>query len=113
MSIAKTVVVAIALAAVAAIIGVQTTDVQMQAAAAQAQAPAAPPRAFKFHLEEATIADVHQAIRTRQITCRGLIQLYVNRARAYNGASQRLVTRDGAPIQPVPGVVRAGGPVTY
>ncbi len=113
MSIVKTVVVAVALAAVAVIIGVQTTDVQMQAQAAQAQAPAAPPRAFRFHLEEATIADVHQAIRTRQITCRGLIQLYVNRARAYNGASQRLVTRDGAPIQPVPGVVRAGGPVKY
>src|SRR5580704_8932079 len=113
MSIVKTVVVAVALAAVAVIIGVQTTDVQMQAAAAQAQAPAAPPRAFKFHLEEATIADVHQAIRTRQISCRGLIQLYVNRARAYNGASNRLVTRDGAPIPPAPGVVRAGAPVKY
>ena len=33
-----------------------------------------------FHLEEATIDDVHRAIRNGQITCRGLVQLYINRA---------------------------------
>ncbi len=49
----------------------QTTP---QAQAAQAQTNAAPSGQFRFHLAEATIADVHQAIRSRQITCRGLIQ---------------------------------------
>jgi len=35
-------------------------------AALQSQAP-------RFRLEEATIADVHRAIQTRQITCRGRV----------------------------------------
>jgi amidase len=45
-----------------------------------------------FHLLEATIPDVHRAIREGQITCRGLVQAYINRARAYNGVCNRLVT---------------------
>src|ERR1700674_5850114 len=68
---------------------------------------------FRFHLEEATIEDVHRAIREGQITCRQLVQLYVNRAKAYNGVSNQLVTKDGAPIPAAPGVVRAGSPLRY
>ena len=64
---------------------------------------------FRFQLEEATIPDVHRAIRERQITCRALVQAYVNRARAYNGVSDRLVTRDGAPIPVARGTVRILG----
>jgi len=60
----------------------------------------------RFQLEEATIPDVHRAIRERQITCRALVQAYVNRARAYNGVSDRLVTPDGAPIPVARGTVR-------
>jgi amidase len=41
----------------------------------------------RFHLQEATIDDVHRAIRQGQITCRGLVQLYINRAKAYNGVA--------------------------
>src|ERR1039458_105847 len=67
----------------------------------------------QFHLQEATIDDVHRAIRTGQITCRGLVQLYINRAKAYNGVSNVLVTKDGAPIAPAPGVVRAGAPLKF
>ncbi len=52
----------------------------------------APP--FQFHLMEATIPDVHRAIQEGQITCRGLVQAYVNRARAYNGTCNALVTED-------------------
>src|SRR4029077_10178127 len=48
--------------------------------------------AFRFHLEEATIADVHRGIQTGQITCRALVQAYINRARAYNGTCNALVT---------------------
>ena len=66
-----------------------------------------------FHLEEATIDDMHRSIRTGQITCRGLIQLYIERAKAYNGVSNMLVTADGEPIPPAPGVVRAGAPLRF
>ena len=39
----------------------------------------------RFHLEEATIADVHRAIRAKQITATQLVQLYFKRIEAYNG----------------------------
>ncbi len=67
----------------------------------------------RFHLQEATIDDVHRAIRSGQLTCSALVKLYVNRAKAYNGVSNELVTRDGAPIPPAPGVVRAGAPLKF
>ena len=40
---------------------------------------------WQFHLEEATIADVHRAIRARQITAEQLVSLYFKRIAAYNG----------------------------
>ena len=48
-----------------------------------------------------------------QITCRGLVQAYLDRAKAYNGVSDRLVTRDGAPIPAATGTVRAGSPLKF
>ena len=51
---------------------------------------------FRFRLLEATIPDVHRAIREGQLTCRGLVQAYVNRAKAYNGTCNQLVTEDMA-----------------
>jgi amidase len=56
----------------------------------------AQPAPSQFHLMEATIPDVHRAIRQGQITCRGLVQAYINRAKAYNGTCNRLVTEDMA-----------------
>src|SRR6516225_12091442 len=41
--------------------------------------------AQRFHLEEATIADVHRAIRAKEITGEQLVQLYFKRIEAYNG----------------------------
>jgi amidase len=82
-------------------------------AAVLAAAEAAYSQQFRFHLQEATIDDLHRAIRNGQITCRGVVQLYINRAKAYNGVSDVLVTRDGAPIPPAPGVVRAGSPLKF
>ena len=67
----------------------------------------------RFHLQEGTIDDIHRAIRNGQITCKGLVQLYINRAKAYNGVSDILVTKDGAPTAPVSGVVRAGSPLKF
>ncbi len=66
-----------------------------------------------FHLEEATIPDIHRAIRGGQISCAGIVRAYVERTRAYNGACTQLVTRDGASIPPASGPVRAGAPVRF
>src|SRR5262245_38771754 len=37
-----------------------------------------------FHLQEATIAGIHRAFTTRQLTCVQLIKLYLDRIEAYN-----------------------------
>jgi len=39
-----------------------------------------------FQLEEATIEELQQAIRDGKITCVQIVQHYLARARAYNGA---------------------------
>jgi len=41
--------------------------------------------AGKFHLQEATIADIQRAILSREITSTALVRLYLNRIKAYNG----------------------------
>src|SRR5262245_55228623 len=38
-----------------------------------------------FHLEEATIAGIQEAIRGGRITTAGLVELYLKRIKAYNG----------------------------
>jgi Asp-tRNA(Asn)/Glu-tRNA(Gln) amidotransferase A subunit family amidase len=53
--------------------------------ASMAKAAAAP----RFHLEEATIADVHRAIRAKEITAEQLVQLYFKRIEAYSGTCVR------------------------
>jgi amidase len=58
----------------------------------RAQTSAPPP--FRFHLEEATIGDVHRAIREAQLSCRALVRACIRRARAYNGTCNQLVTED-------------------
>ena len=64
------------------------------------------PRDKHFRLEEATIDDLHQAIRAGQTTCVEVVQHYINRVRAYNGVSTMLVTEDGAPVPEATGAVR-------
>ncbi|MCH8820798.1 MAG: hypothetical protein IIB03_10855, partial [Acidobacteria bacterium] len=66
-----------------------------------------------FRLVEATIGDIHNAIRTEQITCQELTQLYINRAKAYNGVCTQLVTEDGAPVPSATGIVSAGTPLEF
>ena len=48
--------------------------------------------AQSFQLLEATIDDVHAALTSRQITCRGLVQRYLHRIEAYDKAGPRLNT---------------------
>jgi amidase len=79
------------------------------APAAAAPAQSAP----RFQVEEATIAELHRAIQEGRTTCQAVVQTYIDRARAYNGACTTLVTKDGAAIAPSTGPVRAGAPVTF
>jgi amidase len=100
--------------ALAAVIAVGIFVVQLNGpASANAQTPKASRSNWKFHLQEATIDDVHRGIRERQITCRQLVQAYINRAKVYNGVSSELVTKDGAPVQPSPGAIRAGSQLKF
>ena len=70
-------------------------------------------RSDRFQIEEATIEGIHEAIRDGRISCQGVVQAYVDRARAYNGACTQLVTLDGAPVPPASGPVRAGSAVRF
>src|SRR5690349_12094958 len=76
-------------------------------------APGLASAAGKFHLEEATIADIHDAIKSGEITCKGLVQAYMDRVTAYNGACTALVTEKGGPIPAAKGAVRAGAPISF
>lgn len=66
-----------------------------------------------FQLEEATIAELHAAIRAGDITVTEVVQRYIARVRAYNGVSSMLVTQDGAPVPPASGTVRGGQPLKF
>jgi hypothetical protein len=70
-------------------------------------------RETPFDLIEATIADLHGAIRAGRTTCVAVVQHYIARARAYNGVASRLVTADGAAVPPATGPVRAGAPLRF
>jgi Asp-tRNA(Asn)/Glu-tRNA(Gln) amidotransferase A subunit family amidase len=67
----------------------------------------------KFRLEEASIAELHDAIRTGETTCRKVVEHYLARIRTFNGVSSMLVTPDGAPVPDVPGVVRGMAPLKF
>jgi amidase len=66
-----------------------------------------------FAVEETTIAALHSAIRSSATTCEGVVQRYVERAKAYNGICTALVTADGAPIAPTRGAIRTGKPLEF
>jgi Asp-tRNA(Asn)/Glu-tRNA(Gln) amidotransferase A subunit family amidase len=66
-----------------------------------------------FRLDEATIDELHAAIRAGQITCVQIVQHYIDRARAYNGVASLLVTEDGKPVAEATGTVRAGAPLHF
>ena len=56
--------------------------------ATQAQTPSPPPTGF--HLLETTIDEVHSALRSRQTTCRALVELYLKRIQAYDKSGPSL-----------------------
>jgi len=66
-----------------------------------------------FRVEEATIGDLHNAIREGRSTCVDVVKQYITRARAYNGPSSLLVTLDGVPVAQANGAVRAQAPLYF
>jgi amidase len=66
-----------------------------------------------FCLEEATIDQLHEAIRAGRTTCVAVVQHYIDRARAFNGVCSRLVTEDGVPVSEIAGAVRATAPLRF
>ena len=66
-----------------------------------------------FRVEEATIEELHQAIKAGKTTCVAVVQQYIDRVRAYNGVASMLVTADGAPIPEALGAVRAEAPLHF
>ena len=66
-----------------------------------------------FRLEEATIADLHEAIRAGKITLVEVVQRYLDRARAYNGVACLLLTEDGANVPEAKGAARALAPLQF
>ncbi len=67
----------------------------------------------EFRVEEATIEELHAAIKAGRITCVQIVQHYLDRARAYNGVASVLVTEDGKPVDEATGAVRAGSPLRF
>ena len=66
-----------------------------------------------FRVEEASIAEIQGAIRAGRTTCKQVVQSYLERAKAYNGVCTALLTKDGLPISPATGMMRAGELVKY
>jgi amidase len=66
-----------------------------------------------FQLEEATIEELHNAIKSGEITCVEVVQHYIARARAFNGVPSLLVTERGDAVARAQGTVRAGTPIEF
>jgi len=66
-----------------------------------------------FRLDEATIDELHAAIRSGRTTCVAVVQHYIDRVRAYNGVASLLVTEDGLPIPEARGAVRGLAPLRF
>jgi amidase len=66
-----------------------------------------------FRLEEATIAELHEAIRAGRTTCLAVVQHYIERVRAFNGVASLLVTEDGALAPQATGAVRGLEPIQF
>src|SRR5712692_7145469 len=60
------------------------------AGSAAAQTPGSSAGPAAFHLMEATIDDVRAAFKSKQITCRQLVELYLKRIEAYDKSGPRL-----------------------
>jgi amidase len=67
----------------------------------------------QFQLEEATIEQLHDAIRSGKTTVAKVVQHYIDRARAFNGVCSLLLTEDGVAVPEAIGTVRATAPLRF
>ncbi|HEY7542967.1 MAG TPA: amidase family protein [Methylomirabilota bacterium] len=70
-------------------------------------------RELPFRVEEATIDELHAAIKSGRTTCVAVVQQYLERVRAYNGVASLLVTEDGGPVPAATGAMRAMAPLRF
>jgi amidase len=66
-----------------------------------------------FRLEEATIDELHAAIKSGETTVKATVEHYIARVRAFNGPASMLVTEDGAPVPQAIGAVRGQQPLKF
>jgi amidase len=66
-----------------------------------------------FQIVEATIDDIHAAIRTGELSCEDIVKSYLARVAAYNGPCTQLVSQDGAEIEAATGAVRGGSAIEF
>src|SRR3984893_1842160 len=66
-----------------------------------------------FRLEEATIADLHEAIAAGKTTLVEVVERYIDRARAYNGIACLLLSESGARVREAVGTIRAQTPLRF
>src|SRR5262247_48034 len=66
-----------------------------------------------FRVDEATIDELHAAIKAGRTTVVKVVQHYIDRVRAYNGVASLLVTEDGLPVPETKGAVRALAPLRF
>ena len=94
-------------------VGARRLTLAAFAAAVLFGAGAARTASAEFTVEEATIDDIQNAIKNGDVTCQGVVQAYIDRAKAYNGVCAALVTADGKPIPEATGTTRAGSPLLF
>ena len=66
-----------------------------------------------FQLEEATIEELHTAIKVGQTSCLAVVRHYLARVRKFNGVASMLVKEDGRPVAAANGTIRAGSPLKF
>ena len=66
-----------------------------------------------FRVDEATIDELHAAIKSGEATCVAVVQQYLERVRAYNGVASLLVTEDGLPVPEARGAMRGLAPLRF
>ncbi|MES2605484.1 MAG: amidase family protein, partial [Pseudomonadota bacterium] len=67
----------------------------------------------EFAVEEVRIRELHAAIKDGSTTCEDVVEAYLARTKAYNGACTALVTADGKPIPQAFGNLRVGEVVKF
>lgn len=89
-------------------------SVAIGAAALPAARPQTAASASAFHLLEATIDDIHAALRAKQVTCRTLVERYLRRIEAYDKTGPHLnavQTVNPRAVQEAERLDAASGPV--